>query len=182
MDKMHFSNCIARVFAAHGKTFPSTQIAAAIFARVDSLPDGFMPWAAGKLEDFDKLPTNLGRSLRRELWPEYLEKHPELKAKENRGRCNNCSPDLEGFFWAWDQDGKRYCLKCACNDRQEMAHWQSWTPRMAVDAGMTLSDPGAGRAQGTEYLPPTARKAIGHSEKPRADHVWEVAYANAENW
>lgn len=181
MDKMHFSNCMAKVFAAHGKTFPRKEIADAIFFRVDGLPDEFMSWAAAQLEDFDKLPANLGRSLRRELWPEYLDKHPELRVHERQQRCNNCSPDLDGFFWAWNLDGTRYCLKCACNARPEMTHWQSWTPRMAVDAGLTLSEPEAA-ANRPRSLPSKAQSALGHSEPPRQEHLRERAYADAENW
>ena len=182
MDKMYFSNCLSKVFSAHGKTFPAMQVAAAIFARVGSLPDDFMSWAVGRLEDYDKLPPNLGRELRRELWPDYLEKHPELKAAEQRRRCNTCSPDMAGFFRVWDQDGKSYCLKCACNDRPDLAHIPSWTPRMALDAGMTLSDPATDGRSAPRSLPPSMRAALGRSEEPRPGHVREVDYANATNW
>ena len=182
MNNSHFCGKLREIYAAFGKGYPVAHISDAIFRRIDSLPDGFMDYALDRLENQPDMPRNMGYHLRHVLWPEYLEKHPELKTGDKMRRCNNCSPDLIGSFWAWDADGKRYCLKCACNSRPDMAHIQAWTPRMAVDAGMTLSDPGTGRAQDSAYLPPAARKAIGHTERPRASHIREVAYADAENW
>ena len=181
MNEFHFGNKLREICGAFGKPYPAKHVCDAIFRRVDSLPDGFMDYALERLENQPDIPKNMGFHLRHVLWPEYLEKHPGLKAKEQQRRCNNCSPDLDGFFWAWDADGKRYCLKCACNARPDMAHIQAWTRRQAVDAGMTLSGPSQA-GQKPAYLPPAARKAIGHTETPRTDHLREVAYADAENW
>lgn len=182
MNKFHFSNKLRDIYAAFGKAYPAMHVAEAIFKRIESMPDGFMDYTLERLENQPDMPKNMGYHLRHVLWPEYLGKHPQLKAMESQERCNNCSPDLIGFFWAWDQDGKSYCLKCACNSRPDMAHMQAWTPRMAVDAGLRLNDPAADGQTGARYLPLSIRKAIGHDEKPRTDHAWEAAYADAENW
>ncbi|MGE9985390.1 hypothetical protein [Desulfovibrio sp. SGI.169] len=182
MNKFHFSNKLRGIYAAFGKAYPGTSVAEAIFKRVESMPDGFMDYALERLENQPDMPKNLGYHLRHALWPEYLEKHPQLKATESQGGCHNCSPDMPGFFWAWEADGKRYCLKCACNPRSDLAHIQPWTPRMAVDAGLRLSDPAMDGHAAPRYLPPSARKALGHKETPRSDHLREAAYADAENW
>lgn len=182
MNEYHFCGNLREIYAVFGKAYPAKHISDAIFRRVETMPDGFMDYALERLENQPDMPRNMGYHLRHVLWPEYLEKHPELRAGEGRRRCNNCSPDLLGFFWAWDVDGKRYCLKCACNDRPDVAHMQAWTPRMAVDADMTLSDPLTAGSENRAYLSPAVRTAIGHSEKPRAEHVREVTYADAENW
>lgn len=182
MNKFHFSDKLRGIYATFGKAYPAAPVAEAIFRRVEAMPDGFMDYALERLENQPDMPKNLGYHLRHVLWPEYLEKHPRLKATESQSRCNNCSPDMAGFFWAWEADGKCYCLKCACNSRPDLAHIQSWTPRMALDAGLRLSDPAADGRAAPRHLPPAARKAVGHSEKPRIEHLREAAYADAENW
>ena len=182
MNNSYFCSRLRDIYATFARGYPAAGISEAIFRRVESMPDDFMDYALERLENQPDMPKNMGYHLRHVLWPEYLEKHPQLRATESSGRCNNCSPDLIGFLWAWDADGKRYCLKCACNSRPDLAHMQAWTPRMAVDAGLRLSDPATGTGTAQRYLPPAARKAIGHSEKPRTDHLREAVYGDAENW
>ena len=142
MDNQQFGAWIRELYSIFGKNNPSEPIMSAIYRRVEHLPDDFLDYAMSRLEDSEKLPANLGRELYRVLWPEYLEKHPELRGQEaSRQACPSCSPDTPGFFWAWALNGHRYLLKCACNSRQDLAHLDAWTHERAMQAGLRLQDP-----------------------------------------
>lgn len=47
-------------------------------------------------------------------------------------------------------------------------------------AGLLLEDRASGPAP--KYLPPGARKALGHTEPPRPAHVAQMEYDNAGGW
>jgi len=142
MDKVRFAEWIRGVYAAFGKAAPAQGVMAAVYRRIDGLPDGFLAFAAEQLEDRDSLPANLGRELRRVLWPEYLEKNPELRAREQPRGCRECagSPD-PGIIWAWSRDGHRYALPCVCNTVPSLAHIQHWTLADVEAADLLLYDP-----------------------------------------
>ena len=180
MNEVIFAEKLRGICGAFGKPYPAKHVCHSIFKRVESLPDGFMDFAAERLENQPDLPKNLGYFLRHVLWPEYLDKNPGLRAPDAQHGCRQCSPDTPGFFWAYDGDGRRYSLKCSCNGSKAFEHVQAWTHAMVLDSGKYLTDPTAPEAP--EYLPPAARAAIGHSEKPRPSHAREREYAESGNW
>lgn len=139
MDRQNFTYWLQRVYAAFGKT-PNAATMSAVFRRVDGLPDGFFEYAAERLEDREALPVNLGRELRRVLWPEYLEKKPGLRAREPQPGCNQCAGGMPGIIWAYGHDGHRYALPCVCNSLPSLAHLRHWTRREVEAAGLSLFD------------------------------------------
>lgn len=177
MDRQGFTYWLQRIYAAFGKT-PNAATMSAVFRRVDGLPDGFFEYAAERLEDRETLPGNLGRELRHVLWPEYLEKNPQLRARTVG--CRDCDPEMPGFFWAWDATGYRLLCKCACNQDRRLENVQAWTRKQAQEAGLLLADPGVQAAPRT--LPAAARKALGHADQPRPEHVAQREYSNAGGW
>jgi len=109
---------------------PSAKIGAAIFERIHDLPDSFMSFAVEELRDYASLPTNLGREIRIVLWPTYLEKNPQLRARTDNGGCDACrrSAAGAGFFYVRAPGGKRDALiKCVCNKLPNVAHWKAWS-------------------------------------------------------
>ena len=180
MDRQSFTYWLQRIYAAFGKT-PNAAAMSAVFRRVDGLPDGFFEYAAERLEDRETLPGNLGRELRHVLWPEYLEKHPERRARP--AACRECDAATPGFFIAWDARGKSALFKCACNQDRRYADRQPWTHKQALEAGYSLTLPGVEDApEKSCSLPSPARKALSHAEQPRPDHVAQREYSNAGGW
>ena len=180
MNEIIFAEKLRSICGAFGKAYPAKHVCDSIFKRVESLPDGFMDYATERLENQPDLPRNLGYHLRHVLWPEYLEKNPGLRAPEETNGCKFCTPGMPGFFWAYESTGKRYMLKCCCNQRHDLEHMEGWTPAMAESRGLFLTDPT--HRQGQQFMPAAARAAIGHSEKPRPAHVREREYADTASW
>lgn len=140
MEKLQFANWMQALYANFGKAAPSNAVLLAVYRRIESLPDGFLAFAAEKLEDYTTLPVNLGRELRRILWPEYLGRHPELRARDEERCCRNCSPDVPGFFWAYEPNGKRILCKCVCNTAA-FEFMPAMTHAHACELGLSLTDP-----------------------------------------
>lgn len=180
MDRQGFTYWLQRIYAAFGKT-PNAATMSAVFRRVDGLPDGFFEYAAERLEDRETLPVNLGRELRHALWSEYLEKHPERRATPTA--CRDCDAATPGFFIAWDAKGKSWFFKCACNEDRHYENRQPWTRKQALEAGYSLTLPDVVDApEKSHSLPPSARKALGHAERPRPEHVAQREYCDAGGW
>ena len=133
MNESYFYEKLRMIYGTFGKAFPAEHIRDAIFRRVEDLPDAFMDFALKRLENQESLPANLGMHLRQLLWPDYLEKHPRLKAKDKA--CPDCDPALPGLFWAWDAKGFRYRQKCACNHDPGFGHIQGLTRRQVEARG-----------------------------------------------
>lgn len=180
MDRQSFTYWLQRIYAAFDKT-PTAGTMSAVFRRVDGLPDGFFEYAAARLEDRESLPRNLGRELRHVLWPEYLEKNPQLRARTVA--CRDCDLATPGFFIAWDAKGKSWFFKCACNQDRRHENEQAWTRRQAQEAGYSLTLPGVEDApEKSRSLPASARKVLGYAESPRREHVAQREYSNAGGW
>ncbi len=90
-----FKDGLGSVFAAHGKAFPGKEMIAAVWRRVEPLPDSFMAWAAVRLEDYEKLPSNLGRELAVVLWPQWRAEQPARPGREGCAACGG-----RGFWLA----------------------------------------------------------------------------------
>lgn len=170
MKRELFEDCIDRIFAAFGKREPECRIMEAIWERVSYFPDSFMEYAEKTLKDEDKLPTNLGKYLAIDLWPEFLGDHPELIAAK-RHNCDYC--DGSGYYHVWRNDdsaynGTEYQLKCVCK-----AGDRGWTRAKIEETGIfTFNDPDSSQA-GIEHWRKYRRKlqnVIGHTEELRPRH------------
>lgn len=129
MDRAYFINELRNIYATHGKNMVDGIVISSIFRDVENYPKEFMDFCRDILRDYEKLPSNLGREMRLELWPQYLSKHPEAKAKGQHA-CHQCAAGLPGWFWARKPDGARCMCKCLCNTDPRYAHipaysWQS---------------------------------------------------------
>lgn len=118
-----FETGMEEIFATFGKKKPETYILKAIYKRVESLPPEFMSYCVGYFEEQKELPKNFGLCLVHDVWPQFLAKHPEMKASNAYGRCNNCLPQIPGFREVYEPfmlDGElRYTpriFRCPCGN------------------------------------------------------------------
>lgn len=127
MDRPYFFTELREVYAIHGKNLTDGAVVSAIFRAVENFPNGFMDFVREKIADYTSLPSNLGRELRQELWPQFLEKYPQHKKQNQQNGCHQCSADVLGFFWAQGPDGMGKMFKCACNRQREFEHISGYT-------------------------------------------------------
>lgn len=137
MDRPYFFNELKNIYAIHGKNLTDGAVVSAIFHAVEKFPNAFMEFATEKISDYTSLPSNLGRELRCELWPVFLEKFPQYKAQA-QSRCHECSPDLAGWFWAYGPDMQRKIFKCACNRQRQLEHINGYTHAAVVRQGYEI--------------------------------------------
>lgn len=137
MDRPYFFNELRDIYAIHGKNLTDGAVVSAIFRAVENFPNGFMDFAKDKIGDYTSLPSNLGRELRQELWPVFLEKHPQCKTQA-QSRCHECAPDLAGWFWAYGPDMQRKMFKCACNRQRQFEHVSGYTHSAVVRQGYEI--------------------------------------------
>ncbi|MDR2503051.1 MAG: hypothetical protein LBD82_01485 [Deltaproteobacteria bacterium] len=142
MFEATFKTEIIAIYAAHGRGVPSGPVLAAIWDRVDSLPDAFMRWAAGELREMETLPANLGLYLHKNLWPLWDEKNRPQQTDPEPSRCPDCTPPyaLPGSgFWVWRHSGGslyRYFAPCRCSGEKR------FFTRPALDAqGWSIQPP-----------------------------------------
>lgn len=183
MEQRFFDSMLDEIYSAFGRQRPAYGSPAyrSIWRRVTDergVPNAAAKHIAYKLSEFDSLPLNLGKAILAEF-DNWLSEHPEKRARMTM--CPECSSDIPGFFWAWDA-GRRVVCKCACNADRNFEKLQPWTHTQALAAGLRLSDPAMDGITAPRYLPPSARKALGHKDKPRIEHLREAAHADAENW
>lgn len=191
MDNLEFFEWLKALYGAYGKSKPpEPHIVAAAYKRVYDLPDKFFCWAAEQFENRggDNLPKNMGYELRKALWSEFLEKHPELKAhEENKMGCRECAGSImPRLIQAWKPDTfyGPDTFVCVCNTLEAYAQRKHWTRKEILAAGYVLQDPTPQRPEAERYIPPHLRAVIGHTEPPRQDHLAQLDYAEAyaENW
>lgn len=111
---------ISSIFATTGRPAPTGAVLNAIWLRVETLPDEFMPWAASKMRDMEKIPANIGAHLANTLWPDWRRHNPQ-KVEREFTTCPDCNGpfDHAGYgFYAWlaDDTGATYCyfVPCQC--------------------------------------------------------------------
>lgn len=177
MTRLDFTNAAELIFAAHGKKLPSTEILDAIYRRISELPPDFLTFAVRHLEDAVDLPKNLGRYLLRELWPEYLEKHPEQRAMQERQCCPLCAPELPGWRKIWGPAPDYQCriVRCTCGNARALldepvlsdAEWQARGYFTEMPFHYT-----------PDNLPQVLQRVLGKNEPPRPEHVREIEIMN----
>lgn len=182
MEERFFDSMLDEIYSAFQRQRPTrgTPAYRSLWRRVceeRGVPNEAAKAIAYALCDRDSLPLNLGKAILAEF-ENWLSEHPERRARTTA--CRDCDPEMPGFFWAWDATGYRMLCKCACNQDRRLENVQAWTRRQAQEAGLLLADPGVQAAP--RYLPKAARKALGHAEKPRPEHVTQREYSNAGGW
>lgn len=129
MNYDKFIDGIEGIYAIFGKNRPDDRIIQAIFKRIKDLPDSFIAFAVKHFEDQEQLSKNMGRYLFRDLWPEYLERNPELK-KMDVACCHKCCSDLPGWRKIYKQETtgwgekvwKPVIVRCACGNALNPRH------------------------------------------------------------
>lgn len=182
MDERVFERMLDEIYSAFQRQRPSHGTAAynSLWRRIceeRAVPNEAAKAIAYALCDRDSLPLNLGKAILAEF-ENWLAEHPERRARPTA--CRECDREMPGFFWAWDAAGYRLLCKCACNLDRRFENQQAWTRKQAQESGLLLADPGVQAAPRT--LPASARKALGHAEPPRPDHVAQREYSNAGGW
>ena len=148
MDRILFNTFMDEVFAAFQKPRPRDAVLNVIFKQVESLPDDFVAWAAEQLQDSDKLPLNVGRHLRKTLYPEWLSGHlaPQAGGLSGDPLCRECRG--EGWFLVWRKDAgpgtAPTAHPCMCN--RIVDSWMEYRPRKVCLAdlkrdGWTFHEP-----------------------------------------
>lgn len=129
MNKDVFISGIENIYDFFGRKKPEPRHIEIIFRQIKDLPDSFMDFAVKHLEMSESLPRNMGRYFFRELWPEYLERNPEMKKSEN-SCCLNCDPDLPGWRKIYKQETtgwgekvwKPVIVRCTCGNALNPRH------------------------------------------------------------
>lgn len=116
MNYDYFLAGIEDIYAIFGKKRPSEQTIKMIYKRIVTCPENFIDFTINYFEDQDALPPNMGRFLIRELWPNFLDKHPELRAREYTHSCPKCVPDIPGYRKVWDPHGMSHIVRCSCGN------------------------------------------------------------------
>lgn len=168
MEQQTFDYMLEEIYGAFGRQRPASGSPAyrSIERRVNGeerqLPDECARFIAEAIADYDSLPVNLGKSIMGEFF-NWLSANPKKRAAPFP--CPGCSSGLHGFFWAWNKDGIRFCLKCACNRQPKFEHLQAFSHRTAMEAGYTLEDPWMADDGKIVCRPDWIRVALGDKEQ-----------------
>lgn len=134
MNYETFESGIAAIYATFSRKAPAQNILKAIYKRIEHLPPDFMDYALRHIEDLEEMPKNIGQYLIRNLWPEYLERHPELKSRWDKSCCPLCDPNIPGWrkvyqpeVTGWGEETyKPVLVRCTCgtapNPNQEKVY------------------------------------------------------------
>lgn len=182
MEERVFQRMLDEIYSAFGRQRPAHGTAAynSLWRRVceeRAVPNEAAKAIAYALCDRDSLPLNLGKAILAEF-ENWLSEHPQRRAKTTA--CRECDPEIPGWFWAWDATGYRWLCKCACNQDRRFESIPAYTHRQALRVELVLHDPTP--PPEPLALPPSARKALGHAEQPRPEHVAQREYSNAGGW
>jgi hypothetical protein len=177
-----FNQALRRIYAAHGKIAPANpDILAAIWKRVEDLPDAFMAYAETRFADYEKLPGNMGRELKCDLWPEFRGQNPELVTRREE-RCDLCrNSDFAGMFRAYRDDEVRM-LFC-CSDYAQKNSLRRYTRFEALNEGYAL-EPQVSDDVRAEIRDAMERRlmdkrfadmGVGNNQPPRKEHADYIA-------
>ncbi|MCR5260020.1 MAG: hypothetical protein K6E40_17970 [Desulfovibrio sp.] len=157
MDKELLNERLCEVFAAFQKRPPAPNVVEAVWYQVREYPDDFLEWAAARLLDNDRLPQNIGREMRKGLYPEWqgmqLARHLEEMQEGTEGMgsgnpaCQDCGGD--GWFYVWRPDARAgtaaTAIPCTCCWTVEAifpdAKVRKFTRQQVLEAGWTFNEP-----------------------------------------
>lgn len=124
MDKHLFDERVKETFAAFGKADPRPAVLEAAYKQVADYPDDFIIWAAERLQDADKLPANIGRELRKSLYPSWKASQMPTFTNEQFYADMCGDPDCpechgKGWFYVWKKGARPgtapTAIPCLCN-------------------------------------------------------------------
>lgn len=174
MNKDVFISSIENIYAIFGRKKPEPRHIEIAFRQVKDLPDNFMNYAVRRFEDEENLPKNIGRYLLRDLWPEYLENHPEIKSNIQFLCCPKCIPDIPGYRKAWEPitfHGEStyiaHILRCPCGNAPNPRHDPVLSDDQLLSMGWLLENPFLDMQID---IPEKWRKYIGLKEEIRPEH------------
>lgn len=167
-----FLSGITEIYAAFGKNMPSLAIRNAIFRRLADKPDSFMAYAQERVCNLESLPSNLGRYMELDLWPDYRDSRPELANYNQLVCCALCDPSLPGFRRVYSVDYQEiYLWKCPCNTNPRYAAQLSWTDEMIHKKALHTHADFLAWAQGRKLrMPGKALNVIGKEFRTREKH------------
>lgn len=168
MKKLRYEDGMDEIYAAFGKKSPDRRVLDIIFRRVESLPDEFMDFAVERLADEEKLPQNLGRFMRFELWPAFLDKNPQLRAtREELAPCPRCWPSSPQRKRFWSPDGETHEIACdCCRDERAIRLLGQIPDGRLIAAGYLLAPPPLPNGA-KMYRDKIARSLGGFKTRPR---------------
>lgn len=149
MDKNIFLNGLNEIYTFFNRKTPEYRVTENLYKRIDNLPDDFMQFAIDHFANRDSLPKNMGYYLKCELWPEYLDKNPDLKSTINYSSCPNCLPELPGWRRAWVSEitgwgemvYKPVTIRCACCNYPNPKNEPVLTDEELIAKGYYLENP-----------------------------------------
>ena len=111
MDKTLFDRLVKETYATYGKPDPRPAVLDAAYKHVADMPDDFIVWASERLQDADRLPPNLGRELRKELYPAWKASQMPTFTNEQFYADMCGDPDCpechgKGWFYVWKRGAK----------------------------------------------------------------------------
>lgn len=167
MRRQYFETILEKIYATFGKRLPTENVCDAIFERIKDFPDDFLDYAYRRFQDMPQLPQNLGYCLRRELWPEYLEKNPDLRAGRSYETCPKCIKCMPGYRKAYAPDYSPVIVRCTCGNAPNPNHEPIPTDAELTAKGFYIKRPYCYR---NDDLPLKWRRAIECSDEPRKAH------------
>lgn len=193
-----FKPQIRDIYAAHGKSVPSDAIVLRVWSRVKEFPDAFMGWACAKLQDYEKLPGNLGWELAGNLYSQWRSETGGRRSQLQG--CPECDRETPGFFMGW----KRYnggipysaTIRCLCNSdpafgnipakSRDQAQREGWALRPLGDEGSPAGFedrhfPGSGGSAKVSRAGMMARSLARNPAGPepvRKDHARQLELAD----
>lgn len=148
MDRNIFRNGLNEIYSFFGRKMPDDRICESIFRRVKSLPDDFMNFVITHFTVQETLPRNMGYYLLRVLWPEYLNKNPDLQAHENKC-CPLCIPELPGWRRVWGTEKTGWGdivhvpleVRCTCGNARNPRNEPIFSEYELLAKGLFLENP-----------------------------------------
>lgn len=149
MDLEKFSDGIEEIYAIFNKKMPEDRAKEVVYRRIKDLPPQFMDFAIRHFEDQETLPRNMGYYLKRVLWPEFLDKNPDMKSKTDYSCCPQCLPELPGWRRVWGAEmtgwGELVYLplevRCACGNARNPRNEPIMTDDELIAKGFFLENP-----------------------------------------
>lgn len=182
MTLQEFTTGIEEIYAIFGKKSSEERVNEIVYRRVMNLPPEFMTFAVRHFEDQESLPRNMGYYLKQILWPEFLDKNPDLRSNQQRACCPNCCPEMPGWrrvfriektalgdFWTPE------IVRCACGNAPNPRGEKVMSDYELVQCGFSLQAPDEYKNRKmSDFL----ASAIGHNEQPRQNHAQALEEAD----
>ena len=124
MEKSLFDRLIGETYATYGKPAPRQPVLDAAFKPVADYPDDFILWAAEQMQDAERLPANIGRELKKTLFPAWRASQMPTFTNEQFYADMCGDPDCpechgKGWFYVWKRGARPgtapTAIPCLCN-------------------------------------------------------------------